>query len=266
MIIIHPLIDPVIVSFGFFQIRWYGLAYVAGLFLGLIIIKKLNAKLVNPLQDKLIDNFFIWCALGVIFGGRLGYILFYQTAYLYNQPIKIFYMWEGGMSFHGGLIGVIISTYLFAKKNKVKFLLLSDFVSTVAPIGIFFGRIANFINVELYGRVTSFPLAMKFLTIDEQRRHLSQIYEAFFEGIIIFIFLISITKITILKNKVGLNTSFFLILYGFFRFLLEFLREPDSHIGLIFHYFTTGQLLCIPMIIIGIIINYQIIQNGKHKK
>ena len=264
--LIHPSIDPVIVSFYGISIRWYGMAYVVGLFLGLIIIKKLNIKSVNPIKNKLIDDFFIWCALGVIIGGRVGYLLFYQTTSLYNQPISIFYIWQGGMSFHGGLVGVIISMYIFAKKKKTNFFLLSDFVSTVAPIGIFFGRLANFINVELYGRVTSFPFAMKFLIIDEQRRHPSQLYEAFFEGIIIFIILISISKKTILKNRIGLNTSYFLIIYGVFRFFLEFLREPDSHIGLILNYFTVGQLLSIPMVIIGFIILSRISTNGQHKK
>ena len=251
---LHPSIDPVIVSFGQLSIRWYGLSYVVGLVLGIILIKKINNKILKPVNNKLIDDFFIWGTLGVIIGGRLGYILFYQTITIFDNPLYIFYVWKGGMSFHGGLIGIIIASALFSYYKRINFLYLSDLISTVAPIGLFLGRIANFINVELYGRVTSFPIAIIYPTIDLQRRHPSQIYEALLEGILIFLVLILILNKTIYKNRLGINTSIFLVMYGLFRILIENLREPDSHIGMIFNYFTMGQLLSFPMIILGILI------------
>ena len=254
--LIHPEIDPVIVSFGNIAIRWYGLSYIIGFFAGYILIKKFNKYLKEPLRDKVIEDLFLWITLGVIIGGRLGYIIFYQTNILLNNPLKIFYIWEGGMSFHGGLIGTIISIIFFSNLKKINFFILSDFISTVAPIGIFFGRIANFINVELYGRITSFYFAMIFPSIDLERRHPSQLYEAFFEGFILLLLLIFIIKKNFIKNKFGINTAFFLIAYGMSRFFIEFIREPDNHIGLLFNSLTMGQLLTIPMIILGIIIYF----------
>ena len=156
------------------------------------------------------------------------------------------------MSFHGGLIGIIISMLVFSYYKKVSFFYLSDLVSTAAPIGIFFGRIANFINVELYGRVTSFPFAMIFPTVDNERRHPSQIYEAIFEGLIIFTILIALNKFTIFRQRIGLNTSAFLVMYGIFRFIIEYLREPDTQLGYVISNFTMGQLLSAPMILVGI--------------
>ena len=252
--LIHPQIDPVIVSFGFISIRWYGLAYVLGFFIGYVLIKKYNKYLNEPLSDKTIENLFLWITLGVIIGGRLGYVVFYQTNLLLNNPLKIFYIWEGGMSFHGGLIGTITSIIIFSYFKKINFFILSDFISTVAPIGIFFGRIANFINIELYGRVTSFYFAMIFPNIDLQRRHPSQLYEALFEGLILLLILMITIKSNFKKNNFGINTSIFLFLYGIFRFLIEYIREPDAHIGLLFNSITMGQLLSFPMIILGIFI------------
>ena len=252
--LIHPSIDPVIVSFGQLSIRWYGLSYVLGLILGIYFMKKLNTLTVKPLKNKIIDDFFIWACMGVIIGGRFGYVIFYQANIFLSNPMYIFYIWKGGMSFHGGLLGIIIAMALFSYYKKTSFLYVSDLVSTVAPIGLFFGRIANFINGELYGRITSFPIAMIYPDIDLQRRHPSQLYEAFFEGILIFLILIIIIKKTIIKNRIGINTSIFLILYGFFRILIENLREPDEQIGLIFNFFTMGQFLSFPMIILGFFI------------
>ncbi|PPR47679.1 MAG: Prolipoprotein diacylglyceryl transferase [Alphaproteobacteria bacterium MarineAlpha5_Bin9] len=254
MIIIHPLIDPVIFSFSFIEIRWYGFAYVLGFIIGIYLIKYINKNLSKPINSKFFDDLFIWSILGVIIGGRIGYILFYQTNTILNNPIHIFYIWEGGMSFHGGLIGIIISIFIFSKIKKVNFFYLSDLISIAAPIGIFFGRIANFINVELYGRSTNFPFAIIYPSIDGDTRHPSQLYEAFFEGLILFIILF-ITSKYFLKNKMyGVITSLFLIFYGIFRFLLEFLREPDPQIGFLFNFLTLGQILSVPMIMFGIII------------
>jgi len=254
MIIEQPLIDPVIISLGFLQIRWYGLAYVLGFIIGIYIIRLINKKFSLPLKNKIIDDFFIWSILSVILGGRLGYILFYQTNSILNSPLDILFIWQGGMSFHGGLIGLILSILFYCKKRSLNFFQLSDLIATVAPIGIFFGRLANFINIELYGRVTNFPFAMIYNKIDNLPRHPSQLYEAFFEGIILFIILYFSCSKNFKKNKYGLNTSFFLIFYGFFRFILEFLREPDIQLGLYYNFFTMGQFLSIPMIVFGIFI------------
>ena len=252
MILIKPSIDPVIFSLSIFDIRWYSLAYIAGFIIGSIIIKYLNKKLLNILSNKQIDSFFIRSILGVIIGGRIGYVLFYQTSYFFTNPVYILKIWTGGMSFHGGLIGIIISMYLFSKKNNIQFFYLSDLVSIVAPIGLFFGRIANFINNELYGKVTNFPFAMIYPEIDFQPRHPSQLYEAFLEGIILFIILFTYFNKTKSDPTIGKISGLFLILYSIFRILIEFLREPDSHIGLIFNIASMGQILSIPLLIIGI--------------
>ncbi len=252
MLLIHPSIDPVIVSFGVIQIRWYGIAYVLGFLLGIFLIKQINRGHKKRIKNKQIDDFFIWSVIGVILGGRIGYVLFYQTATILTDPINIIFIWKGGMSFHGGLIGIIISIFLFSKKYSIDFFQLSDLVSSVAPVGLFFGRLANFINVELYGRVTDFPLAMIYPSIDQAPRHPSQLYEAFFEGVVLFIILMFCNKKNYSQNNFGFITSLFLILYGIFRFLIEFLREPDAHIGLIFNSITMGQLLSVPLVIIGV--------------
>ena len=258
MILIHPSIDPVIVSLGVIQIRWYGVAYVLGFLLGIYLIKQINQDYQKKIKNKQIDDFFIWSIIGVILGGRIGYVLFYQTATILTDPINILYIWKGGMSFHGGLIGIIISIFLFSKKYSIDFFQLSDLVSSVAPVGLFFGRLANFINVELYGRVTDFPFAMIYPSIDQAPRHPSQLYEAFFEGVLLFIILMFCNKKNYSQNNFGFITSLFLILYGIFRFLIEFLREPDAHIGLIFNSITMGQLLSVPLVIIGVGIYFKI--------
>jgi len=254
MVLIHPSIDPVIFSFGIIQIRWYGLAYVLGFLLGIYLIKKINRNDQKKIENKIIDDFFIWSIIGVILGGRIGYVLFYQTTSIFTNPINILYIWKGGMSFHGGLIGIIIAIWFFSKKNSVNFFQLSDLVSSVAPIGLFLGRLANFINVELYGKITDFPLAIIYPSVDQLPRHPSQLYEAFFEGIVLFIILKYYKKKNYNKNNFGSITFLFLILYGIFRFFIEFLREPDEHIGLLFNFISMGQLLSIPLIILGVVI------------
>ncbi len=166
MILIKPSIDPIIFSIGILDIRWYSLAYIIGFILGSILIKKINKIYLNKLSNRQIDNFFVWSILGVIIGGRLGYVFFYQINSFLLNPIYVLKVWEGGMSFHGGLIGIILSIYFFCKKNKLEFFYLSDLISIAAPIGLFFGRIANFINAELYGRITTFPFAIIYPEID----------------------------------------------------------------------------------------------------
>ena len=254
MILVHPLIDPVFLSFGFLQIRWYSLAYILGFLIGLYLIKKINNKFSLSLKNKQINDFLIWAVIGVILGGRFGYAAMYQTNASINNPISIFFIWQGGMSFHGGLIGVIISALIYSKYKEINFYKLSDLISIVAPLGIFFGRLANFINVELYGRPTEFFIAMIYPNVDNIPRHPSQLYEAFFEGIVLFLILYIFCSQIFIKKKYGLITSFFLIIYGVFRFFLEFLREPDAHLGLYYDFLTMGQLLSIPMILFGIII------------
>ena len=239
-------------SLGFIDIRWYSLAYIFAFILGSVIIKKINSVSYSLISEDKIDKFFIWAIIGVILGGRIGYVLFYQTNLFFTKPTYILEIWNGGMSFHGGLIGMILSIYLFSLKYKIQFFYLSDLVSLVAPIGLFLGRISNFINTELYGRVTDFPLAIIYPLIDKNPRHPSQLYEAFFEGIILFIILLYYFSKKPQKFIIGNISGLFLIFYSIFRFLIEYLREPDYHLGLVFYYFSMGQLLCIPFLLAGI--------------
>ncbi len=257
MILIQPSIDPIIISLGFIDIRWYSLAYILAFVFGSILIKQFNKKSYHLLTDVQIDRFFIWAIIGVIIGGRIGYVLFYQTNLFISQPFYIFEIWKGGMSFHGGLIGVIFSIYIFSLKNSVNFFYLSDLVSIVAPIGLCLGRISNFINTELYGRVTDFPLAMIYPQIDKNPRHPSQLYESFFEGIVLFVILFFYFNKGPKKYFIGNISALFLILYSIFRFTIEYLREPDLHLGLFFKYFSMGQLLCIPLFFAGLIILFR---------
>ena len=257
MIFIQPSIDPILISLGFLDIRWYSLSYIFTFIFGSILIKKLNKKSLNNLSDIQIDKFFVWAVLGVIIGGRVGYVLFYQLQLFFQDPLYIFQIWKGGMSFHGGLIGMIFAIYLFAKQNNLSFFYLSDLVSIVAPIGLFLGRISNFINTELYGRITDFPFAIIYPLIDNNPRHPSQLYEAFFEGVVLFIILYLIFIKNSKKYTAGIISAYFLILYSIFRFLIEFLREPDSHLGLFLNYFSMGQILCIPILFAGILILFR---------
>ena len=254
MIFIQPSINPVFISLGFIDIRWYSLAYIFAFIFGSLIIKKINSTSYRLISDDKIDKFFIWAVIGVILGGRIGYVLFYQTNLFFTKPTYILKIWNGGMSFHGGLIGMILSIYFFSLKYKIQFFYLSDLVSLVAPIGLFLGRISNFINTELYGRVTDFPLAIIYPLIDKNPRHPSQLYEAFFEGIILFIILLYYFSKKPQKFIIGNISGLFLIFYSIFRFLIEYLREPDYHLGLVFYYFSMGQLLCIPFLLAGIFI------------
>ena len=257
MILIQPSINPIIVSLGFLDIRWYSLAYIFAFILGSILIKKINKTSYNLLSNNEIDRFFIWAVIGVIVGGRIGYVLFYQTELFFSKPYYLLEIWNGGMSFHGGLIGIIFAIYFFSLKNKIHFFYLSDLVSLVAPIGLFFGRIANFINNELYGRITDFPFAMIYPIIDNNPRHPSQLYEAFFEGIVIITILFIYLKRKPKDYLIGNISALFLIFYSIFRFLIEYLREPDHHLGLIFDYFSMGQLLCIPLFVAGLVIFFR---------
>ena len=254
MIFIQPSINPIIISFGLIDIRWYSLAYVFGLILGLILIKKLNKIKSQKINTNTLDNFFVWAVVGIILGGRIGYVLFYQSELFVKNPLYILEIWNGGMSFHGGLVGIIVSIFLYCKINKIEFFYLSDLVSIAAPIGLFLGRIANFINTELIGRKTDFYIAVIYPSIDNLPRHPSQLYEAFLEGIVIFLILIFyFFKYIKFKNN-GFISGMFLSLYGLFRFLIEFLREPDEQLGLFFNFISMGQILSLPIFILGVIL------------
>ena len=183
---VQPSIDPIIISISFIDIRWYSLAYIIGLIFGLVIMKRLNKIRGGQISSNYLDSFFIWAVIGIILGGRLGYVLFYQLDIFLDNPLYLIEIWYGGMSFHGGLIGIITSIYIFCRINKLKFFYLSDLVAIVAPIGLFLGRIANFINTELIGRPTDFFISVVYPSIDNIPRHPSQLYEAFFEGLVIF--------------------------------------------------------------------------------
>ena len=243
--------DPVAFEFLTFEIRWYSLSYIAGIVLAWIYIKKFILK--ETEYSKYIDDLISYVIVGVIIGGRLGYVIFYNFEYYINNPLEILMIWTGGMSFHGGVLGVIISTYLFCKKNKLSTFYFLDLISLSAPIGIFLGRIANFINSELYGTRTDFFLAVIFEKVDTVSRHPSQIYEAFFEGIILFILLNFIYK-KYINHKPGVLSALFLIFYSVFRFIIEFTREPDAHLGLVFMELSQGQVMSILFFVVGLII------------
>ena len=242
--------DPVALSFFIIDIRWYSISYILGIFLGWIYI--VNLKIKNHTLRKAFDSYLSYLIIGIIIGGRLGYVMFYDFNYYIINPQKILYIWQGGMSFHGGVIGVIISTYIFCKIYKMNTFFFLDLVSISSPIGIFFGRIANFINSELYGKETNVPWSVKFVKVDDLNRHPSQIYEAIFEGLILFILLNYLYKF-FLKIP-GKTSAIFLITYSIFRFFIEFTREPDSQIGLIFDLISMWQIISIATLLAGFLL------------
>jgi len=254
-----PSISPVMLSLGPLEIRWYSLAYIIGFLFSWIYIKKLslNKSLYDRKSNfnlKLVDDLVFYSVIGLIVGARLGYIVFYNLEFYLQNPLNVLYVWEGGLSFHGGLIGIIIAALYTSGIYKTKFLELTDLICVSAPVGIFLGRISNFINGELYGRPSSTLFGMIFPTADNQYRHPSQLYEAFLEGLILFIVLnISIFFFKTLSRP-GYISGLFLLFYGLFRFLVEFSREPDIQVGFIYTFLTMGMILSVPMIIAGIII------------
>ena len=242
--------DPVAIQFFSIEIRWYSMAYIIGIVLGWILSKKIFIS-DNEIKEKF-DDYITYLILGIIIGGRLGYVIFYNFEYFSSNFIDVFKVWQGGMSFHGGLLGIIFISIWFAKKNNHNLFKYLDVVAIVAPVGIFFGRIANFINSELYGIETSVPWAVKFVQIDNLYRHPSQIYEAILEGLILFLILIFIY---LKKNyRVGTCSYAFLFFYGIFRIISEFFREPDVQLGYLFGSLTMGMLLSALMIIFGVIL------------
>ena len=245
--------DPVAFQVLSLEIRWYSLAYIIGIILGWAYCKK---KLISDQHILgLFDDFITYLIIGIILGGRLGYALFYNLKYYLENPVEILMVWNGGMSFHGGLIGVIVASQLFSKKHKVDQFIFLDLVALSAPIGIFFGRVANFINSELIGRATDLPWSVQFVLIDNIKRHPSQLYEAFFEGIILFFLLWYFSKKDYLQSP-GKISALFLIFYSLFRFFAEFFRSPDPQIGYLILNLTLGQLISVLFLITGTFLFY----------
>tara|TARA_S200000501_G_C20857590_1_gene758374 strand:+ start:2675 stop:3448 length:774 start_codon:yes stop_codon:yes gene_type:complete len=245
--------DPVAFELFNFQIRWYSLSYIFGILFGWAYCK----KIINDKNfEKIFDDLINLLILGIIVGGRLGYVIFYNLSYYINNPIEIFMIWNGGMSFHGGLLGIIIVTIGFGRKKNINPFKFLDLIAISAPIGIFFGRISNFINSELYGRATDIYWSVIFTKVDNITRHPSQLYEAFFEGIILFIIMNYFLKKKLILNP-GLISSFFLIFYSFFRFFIEFLRQPDEHLGFIILNLSTGQIISAGFFLAGLILLFQ---------
>lgn len=261
----YPEISPTIVKLGPIQIRWYGFMYVLGFVIAYFIIKSEVARKKMNLTIDDISDFIFYLVIGVLFGGRLGYVLFYNFAYYFSHPIEIIMINKGGMSFHGGLIGTVLAAIIFSKRRKIPFLQLADIGVLAGSIGLGFGRIGNFINGELYGRVTSpdFPLAMVFPAGGPEPRHPSQLYESLFEGFIMFAILYFISR----KNvKDGTLLGVFVMLYGLFRFFIEYTRQPDAQLNFVFMNFSMGQVLCFPMILIGLFIILFVYNKKGNKK
>lgn len=251
LVIPYPEIDPVLVQLGPLAIRWYALAYIAGLVIGWQAIRRLCEQPPRVLSPAKIDDFLLWAALGVILGGRLGYVLFYKPGFYLANPLAILTLWEGGMSFHGGFLGVIAATIIFCLRNKTDPLMLGDLLATVAPIGLFFGRLANFINGELWGRVSDVAWAMVFPRGGPLPRHPSQLYQAFFEGIALFAVMLIVWRLTDGRRRPGLLTGVFFAGYGVARIVGELFREPDAHLGYLWGPLTMGMLLSVPLLFIG---------------
>ena len=243
--------DPVAFQIMSFEIRWYSLAYIFGIIIGWSLCKKIFIK--DTKINEKFDDYLTYLILGIIIGGRLGYILFYNFNYYLNNFFDIFKIWQGGMSFHGGLLGIIVASIIFGKKNNQDPFIYMDLVSLVAPIGIFFGRLANFINSELYGTVSNIPWSVIFVKVDNLSRHPSQLYEAILEGIILFLILMHFRKKNYL-TKPGLISGLFLIFYSIFRFFVEFYRVPDEQIGYLAFNLSMGQIISLVFLLIGTII------------
>ncbi len=247
-----PDIDPILIQIGPLAVRWYSLAYIVGLLLGWAHMRFLSNKLKMGVSKTQLEDFITWATIGVVIGGRLGYVFFYQPAFFFENPLEIVKVWHGGMSFHGGLLGVTFAMIVFAKRQGIELLRLADLVAIAAPIGLFFGRIANFINGELYGRVTDVPWSMVFPRGGPEARHPSQLYEAALEGLALFILLNILVRFEVVRKHSGFLTGVFLVCYAMARSTVELFREPDAHIGLMLGGSTIGQWLSAPLAIGGL--------------
>ncbi len=247
-----PQISPIMLSIGPFAIRWYSMAYLIGIVVGWFLLNRNVRKNNLGLSKAQVEDFIFYLTLGIVIGGRLGYAVFYGGSDMWLKPWRILEIWKGGMSFHGGVAGVIVATYLFAKKIKYGFLQLTDLVVLYAPIGMFLGRLANFVNDELWGRVTDVPWAVKFPNGGYLPRHPSQLYEACLEGLLMFVILNWLWRYPKIRNSSGVVSALFVVLYGIFRILIECFREPDAQLGFFFGSITMGQMLSVPLIIAGL--------------
>ena len=244
--------DTVALQLGPLDIRWYALSYIFGLLIGWAYIAWLTKRPPRVLNREQLSDFVTWAVLGIILGGRLGYVLFYMPSYYLSHPQEILFVWQGGMSFHGGLIGTVVSLVWFTHRRELPFLALADLLACATPIGLFLGRIANFINGELYGRTTDAPWAIAFPNGGTQGRHPSQLYEATLEGLLLFVVLLLLVRIGRARELPGLIAGTFLAGYGVARVIVEFYREPDTHLGFVAWSATMGQLLSIPIILAGL--------------
>ncbi len=252
-----PMIDPVLIEIGPLMIRWYALAYIVGIVAAWMLGLKLLAKsalfgAITPPTPLDLDEFISWAVLGIIIGGRLAHVLFYSPAYYMAHPLEIVQPWKGGMSFHGGMMGLIMASALFVRGRAVGFLTLMDVLSALAPIGLFLGRLANFINDELWGRVSDLPWAVAFPSGGFLPRHPSQLYEAVLEGLVLFALLMALVLKYRGWARPGLVSAVFLIGYSTARFMVEFVREPETASGFFFGWMTMGQLLSLPMSVLGV--------------
>lgn len=248
----YPQLDPEIIRIGPFALRWYSLAYVMGILLGWLWLIRFTKTHPTPFKRIDIDDFVIWATAGIIIGGRIGYILLYNPKYYYTHPHEILMVWQGGMSFHGGLLGTVIAILWFASKRNINVYRFSDYIACAVPFGLFLGRIANFINGELWGRPSKLPWAMIFPGAGLEPRHPSQLYEALFEGAVLFLVLNYFMFYTKIRNFPGMINGMFFVIYGVFRYGLEFLRTPDEQIGYLWGFITMGQALSLPMIGFGL--------------
>lgn len=250
----YPNIDPILFEFGFIVIRWYSLAYIGGLAFAWLYMGRLIKLKPAPCTQEHISDYIFWAMMGIIFGGRLGYVLFYNPGYYVSNLGDVLAVWDGGMSFHGGFVGVCLATWWFATKNKIPLFRFADIIACASPIGLMLGRFANFINSELYGRVTDASIGMVFPTGGPLPRHPSQLYEAVLEGLLLFFILYFAYNFTNARKKPGLITGMFIIGYAIARTIVEQFREPDNHLGFLFgtDFITMGSLLSTPMILFGL--------------
>jgi len=248
-----PALDPVAISLAPFAIRSYALAYIVGLLIGWRYCLTLAARPPQMVARQDVDDFLVWATLGVVLGGRIGYVLFYKPGYYIYHPLEALYVWHGGMSFHGGAIGVTIAILLFTYRRRIQLFSFSDIISEAIPIGLFFGRLANFINGELFGRPSDVPWAMIFPYGGPMPRHPSQLYEALCEGVLLFLLLLAAERLNA-RRRSGIVTGLFLAGYAVARMSGELFREPDAQLGFLIFGTTMGQLLSIPMLIIGALI------------
>ena len=245
----YPLIDPVLIQVGPFAVRWYGLMYVVGFLLGYFLLRNLSGREQYDLTKEEVGDLLYYCMVGLVVGARLGYCFIYNFSYYLSEPLKIFAVWEGGMSFHGGLAGTAVAGWIFSHRRRKSLLMIADMGAVAAPLGLFFGRIGNFINGELYGRETTVPWGIVFPGAGNVPRHPSQLYEALCEGVILFVVLFWLSR---KPRPHGFLMAVFLMGYGVFRFFLEFVRAPDPQIGFVIGPFTMGQVLCSIMVAAGV--------------